>query len=360
MTMPVLLERQNTNAQALSASPLTFFASLTDGPSVFRRTLELLRAISPETLPFSNVLSTPIFLNQDAMQILRSIQARGGTVCFDSGGYYVQVGKIDFYSLYRRVLETYKQNQWADWYILPDYVPTSADSGEDVSFKVRETVSFSTMFYQEMPDDLKDRAVPVVHGRTAKDIDYCLESYLKLGVCAVAFGSFTTCGKGQEANIATHAAIAHVRTIVQVARSAGLRVHLLGLGSPSLVAMLRGVGTSSFDSASWIKSAGFGQVHLPFIRGYNVTYRSGVSEIQKGITWERFLELKEVTGHSCMYCESYEMLTEKKMHRAIHNLLCITESVQMVNAGNMDRIAHIYKNGSPKYRKAMAEWLEDL
>jgi hypothetical protein len=338
--------------------PLKFFASLTDGPSVFRNTIKLLDGLPASAQSaFNSVLATPIFLNENALAILHRIKGDGGAICFDSGGYYVQVGKIDFYDLYRRVLATYKQHQWADWYILPDYVPTSADSHEDVLFKVKETVSFSSLFFSEMPDALKARAVPVVHGRTIQQVEYCLEHYIRLGVRAVGFGSFPTCGRGQEANVATIGALKNVQGIVRVAERSGLRVHLLGLGAPSLVAMISGIGATSFDSASWIKSAGFGQVHLPFLRGYNITYRSSVSEIQKGITWERFSELKALTGHNCPYCESYEILTARKMHRAVHNLLCITEAVQMVNDGQLERINAIYQNGSPKYREAAAQWL---
>jgi len=71
---------------------LQFYASLTDGPSVFRRTLSLI-----DTLPtrpphlFSRVLSTPLMLNTEALRLLREHkEERGASILFDSGGYYVQ------------------------------------------------------------------------------------------------------------------------------------------------------------------------------------------------------------------------------------------------------------------------------
>lgn len=340
---------------------LEFYAALTDGPSVFRRTLALIDKL-PTRPPklFSRILSTPLLLNAEALKLLRTLREEQGTsILFDSGGYYVQIGRIGYYELYKALLDRYRAHPWADWYILPDNVPTTQDTPAIVELKVRETVSFSSMFYTEMPEALRERAVPVVHGHTPSQIEYCIEHYLRLGVRALGFGSFGTGGKGQEVNIASANSVANARAAVAIARSFGMRVHLFGLGAPSLVALLSGISAESFDSSSWIKAAGFGQVHLPFMRGYNVTYRSGISSVQKGITWRDFSELKQLSQHECYYCQDYETLTAAKMHRAVHNLVCITEAVDHVNEGRYDLVRRIYARGSPKYREA-AQWLQSL
>lgn len=338
---------------------LEFYASLTDGPSVFRRTLSLIDKLDthPSNL-FTRILSTPFMLNAEALALLRNLKEKHGTsVLFDSGGYYVQVGRIGYYELYQTLLATYRAHPWADWYILPDNVPTSQDMPEVVEQKVRETVSFSTMFYQELPDTLKERAVAVVHGHTTRQVEYCIERYLSLGVRALGFGSFGTTGKDQASNVATSNSVTNARAVVAIARSHGLRVHLFGLGAPSLVAMLSGIAADSFDSASWIKSAGFGQVHLPFTRGYNITYQNAQSTIQKAISWERFCALKSLSEHECYFCQDYTLLTSAKMHRAVHNLVCITEAVNHINEGRLDVARNVYAHGSPKYREAAREWL---
>ncbi|SRR5579883_1744716 len=338
---------------------LESYASLTDGPSVFRRTLALMDRLEsrPHNL-FSKVLSTPLLLNPEALSLLRSLKEEQGTsILFDSGGYYVQIGRVKYHELYMALLERYRQHRWADWYILPDNVPTSQDSATVVDAKVRETVSFGAMFYAELPEVLRERAVAVVHGHTRNQIEYCIEHYLRLGVRALGFGSFGTGGKGQEANIATSSSVSHARAVVDITRRLGLRVHLFGLGAPSLVALLHGISAHSFDSASWIKSAGFGQVHLPFTRGYNVTYRSGQSTIQKGISWAEFSRLKRISQHECYFCQDYGMLTEAKMHRAIHNLVCITESVNHINEQRFELARQVYENASPKYRSIASRCL---
>jgi len=218
-------------------------------------------------------------------------------------------------------------------------------------------VYYSSLFFAEMPDELKAKAMPVVHGRTKAQVEYCLEHYLKLGVQWVGFGSFGTFGKNNETNVATQSAVENARLVVQTANKHSLKVHLFGLGAPALVGMLHGIGATSFDSASWFKAAGFGQVHMPLMRSYNITYNNGVSELQQGITWEHFTQLKQITEHECIYCADYHTLSSHKMHRVIHNLLVVNESVQMVNDGQFERARSIYEQGSVKYKEEYKRWL---
>ncbi len=337
---------------------LNFFASITAAPSDFRKIESSLAKASPYSDPLAHVLTTPLFLNKEAIHLVRCFQVeRGSEVCFDSAGYYVQVGKIGYHELYMKLLHCYRANRWADRYVLPDYVPLSSDTFEQVEEKVRETVYYSCLFFEEMPDELKPKAMPVVHGRTRAQVEYCLEHYLKLGVEWVGFGSFGTFGKNNETNVATLSAVENARLVVKIAAHHGLKVHLFGLGAPALAGMLHSIGASSFDSASWFKAAGFGQVHLPLMRSYNITYNNSLSEIQKGITWDDFIRLKQVTEHDCIYCEDYQTLASHKMHRVIHNLLVINESVNMLNQGQFERARAIYEQGSIKYKEEYKQWL---
>src|SRR5690606_25614368 len=121
----------------------------------------------------------------------------------DSGGYYVQIGKLKYEELYMPLLEAYRANKWADVYTLPDHVPLSQDSPAVVAQKVRDTIDYSTHFFNEMPDELKSRAMPVVQGHTFEQVDACLTAYLKLGVRWIGFGSFGTTGAKNEVNVTT-------------------------------------------------------------------------------------------------------------------------------------------------------------
>ncbi len=337
---------------------LDFFASITACPSDVRKIESYLERASSESDSLAHVLTTPLFMNQDALGIIRRFQIeRGSEICFDSAGYYVQVGKIQYHELYMKLLTCYRNHRWADRYVLPDYVPLSSDPDAEVEEKVRQTVYYSCLFFQEMPDELKPKAMPVVHGRTRKQVEYCLEHYLTLGIEWVGFGSFGTFGKNNETNVATQSAVENARLVVDIAKRYGLKVHLFGLGAPALVGMLYSIGADSFDSASWFKSAGFGQVHMPLGRGYNITYNNSCSTIQKGITWEDFTRLKEITGHTCLYCTDYQTIVSHKMHRVVHNLLVVNESVHMLNQGEFDRARSIYEQGSVKYKEEYKRWL---
>lgn len=337
---------------------LDFFASMTAAPSDFRKIEALLKQTKTSNDPLAHVLTTPLFMGKEALGFVRRFQEeRHSEICFDSAGYYVQMGKIGYHELYMKLLNCYRMHRWADRYVLPDNVPLSSDSSEQVAEKVRETVHYSCLFFEEMPDELKEKAMPVVHGRTQAQVEYCLEHYLKLGVKWVGFGSFGTSGKNNEANMATTSAVENARLVVRIASRYGVKVHLFGIGAPALVGMLYSTGASAFDSASWFKAAGFGQVHLPLMRSYNITYNNSSSELQQGITWEDFTRLKRITDHACPFCQDYHTLAGHKMHRVIHNLLAINESVDMLNQGQFERARAIYEQGSPKYREEYKQWL---
>lgn len=338
-------------------SRLNFITSLTVCPSDIQKIQTLLGAVESHD-PLARFLVTPLFVSPRSLQVTQDLAEAGREAYFDSGGYYIQIGRLRYQELYIPLLRSYIANQWAAIYTLPDHVPRSQDTPEQVEHKVQDTIAFSTLFFQELPDHLKPKAMPVVQGHTYAQVDACLAAYIRLGVKQIGFGSFSTVGATSEVNVATKSAVELARYVTKVAQAEGIAVHAFGLGVPALVAMLKGIGVNSFDSASWLKAAGFGQVFLPFMRAYNISYRAAQSDIQKGITFEQFEQWRELTGHRCPYCASLEALQSRKMYRAVHNLLVISESVAMINQGKHDHIRIIYENGSRKYRNEYERWLK--
>lgn len=336
---------------------LQFVASITVCPSDIHKFQRHLQVAAKPLDPLANVLITPLFVSPESLRLTEKMAAIGKRVYFDSGGYYVQMGKLQYHELYMPLMEAYKANRWASLYTLPDHVPLSQDKPEVVAQKVRDTITYSTLFFQEMPDELKPRAMPVVQGHTYQQVDSCLEAYIRLGVSWIGFGSFGTVGAKSEVNVATQGAVELARYVIQVAHSHNIKVHTFGLGVPALVAMLKGIEADSFDSASWLKSAGFGQVFLPFMRAYNISYKYTVSELQRGITFEQFEDWRVLTGHRCNFCRSLEDLQKHKMYRAVHNLIVMAETVAMANEKKHPQIQAIYKSGSTKYRDEFEKWL---
>lgn len=342
----------------MTVHKLHFVASMTICPSDIRKLRQHIALAQPELDPLESVLVTPLFANTNSLQMAQEMAEVGRRVYFDSGGYYVQVGKLKYEELYIPLLRAYRANRWAAIYTLPDHVPLSQDDPDTVTQKVRDTIDYSTHFFHEMPDELKPRAMPVVQGHTYEHIDACLGAYFKLGVKWIGFGSFGTMGSNNEVNIATQSAVELAKYVIEVAHSYSVKVHLFGLGTPALVAMLKGIQADSFDSSTWLKSAGFGQIFLPFMRAYNISHRNTTSELQRGITFQQFDRWRKLTGHHCKLCESPLQMQKSKMYRATHNLIVMAETVDTVNRGDFELIQSIYHNGSVKYRGEFEKWLQ--
>lgn len=337
--------------------PLVFFASITDSPSVVVNLRRCMDSPGVDVRPLDAVLTSPLFSSPRSLALLREMSDLGAAILFDSGGYYVQTGRIRYEELYMPLLDTYRAHDWAALFTLPDHVPTSRDAPETVRRKVSETVWHAELFFDELPADLRARAMPVVQGHTRQQVDECLESYIRLGVRQIGFGSFGTAGKTGEVNVATQGAVALARHVIEVAHAHGVKVHLFGIGRPALVGMLKGIGADSFDSAAWLRAAGYGTVFLPFMRGYNITYRNTNGKADLGITFDEYRRLAELTRHHCPYCDSLELLQEKKLYRAAHNLIVMAECVAAVNGNDYDYIEQIYREGSKKYREEFQKWL---
>lgn len=304
------------------------------------------------------VLVTPLFVSRRTLTLCRRIRdERGIPVMFDSGGYAVQTGKVDFFEMYAALLDVYARERWADLYTLPDNVPTTNDTPDAVEGKVRQTTDCVELFLREMPAELRDRALAVAHGRTMAQLEYCLERYLHLGLHHIGFGSFGTAGQNNSMNVATIESVANARSLTSLARQRRATVHLFGIGAPALLPWIAQTGATSFDSANWARSAGFGQVFLPLTRGYNVSYRANTSTIQCGLGRVQFEHLKKVTGHECDYCFSFERLQASREARAAHNLYATFDALGIIGRGDRGHMEAIYAAASPKYRTLWKRWV---
>ncbi|HIQ06286.1 MAG TPA: hypothetical protein EYH31_11495 [Anaerolineae bacterium] len=337
---------------------MKFVASIATNPARIYRIRDSWKESGDPRNPLARIIVTPLFCRPGTLNAARELSEAGSQVYFDSGGYYVQQNKIGYHELYWELLQFYRANRWADWYVLPDYVPTSQDDEETVWRKVRETASFSRLFFLDLPDDLKPRAIAVVQGHTLAQIEYCLETYVALGIRYIGFGSFGTIGKNNEVNSLTknNRILDIVQYLSRLAQRHGQRVHFFGIGAPATLALFHQLQAESFDSSTWMKSAGFGQVFFPLTRGFNVTYRKYVHGFQKSLSEDEFHWLKALTGHECRFCRSLAQLRESEHARRMHNLACVLDSVALLESGDEERIARIYQEGSPYYRNEYRKW----
>jgi len=338
---------------------LQFVASTTICPSDIRKLREHIIRAQVMIDPLHRMLITPYFAAPGSLRMAQAMAEEGREIVFDSGGYYVQIGRLSYEDLYMPLLQIYKKHRWASRYTLPDHVPLSKDTPEVVASKVRDTITYSTLFFQEMPDELKERAMPVVQGHNYQQMDECLKAYIGLGVKWIGFGSFGTQGAKSDVNIATKGAIQLAKYVIEIAHANQIKVHLFGLGAPPLIGMIKGIQADSFDSASWLKAAGYGMVSLPFLRFYNICHNNELSEFQRGISLADFEQLKVLSGHRCPLCDDMSGLQNRKMYRAAHNLIVMREAVDIANNHTQwARMKHIYENGSVKYKSPeFQKWL---
>ena len=329
---------------------------MTVDASLLRKLLRLWDEGGDPRNPFASVLVTPLFSSPSTLRLIREELKgrRGATVYFDSGGYYAQQGKITFETLYLSLADYYRnpENQWADWYVLPDNVPTSLDSRDIVESKVYDTVTASKNLHRELPSWISQRAIPVIQGHKERQLLFCVENYVSIGARYIGFGSFDTCGPNQSINRITFHSMKLLNTITELAQHYGFGLHLFGIGSPPAHYLFNQMEVRSFDSVTWLKAAGYGHVFLPFMRGYRIAYRTtGRSYLDK----DDFLFWRALTEHSCPFCESFSDLTENRSYRILHNLASFIETTNRLDKWSDEKILQILELTSPTYLRLIGK-----
>lgn len=335
---------------------LQLVTSVTVDASLLRKLLRLWDESGDARNPFERVLVTPLFADPSTLKLIREElkERRGATVYFDSGGYYVQQGKIAFEELYCSLRDYYRNpgNQWADWYVLPDYVPTSTDSATIVDEKVNHTITATRMLYAELPTFVQRRSMPVIQGHTFDQVNRCISAYRELGLAYIGFGSFGTSGSNNSINIIDSRSADAVTYIAKELRNDGVRLHTFGVSTPPLIYAFQRLGIFSFDSLAWQRSAGYGKIYMPFTRAYNVSHRSTRNSALSQVEFE---QIKQRSGHHCPFCEDFHRLAESRHHRALHNLMAVMETVETEGLREPEAIASLIAWKSQRYYKLFRE-----
>jgi len=324
-----------------TARPLAFVASVTNAPNDLRNLIPLWEKEGPGPRPFEHCIVTPLFIEPRTLSYVRHMREKWGVrIWFDSGGFFVQQGKIRYEDLFTRLLDFYRAHDWAAAYVLPDYVPTSKNSPVEVEERVRVTAAEGAKFQKRLPEAIRSRTLGVLQGHDPKHLRVCLDSYNSAGVRQLGFGSFDTGGGNGEINLLTREATLRldaVRELLGEANEAGrfdadIGLHLFGVGSPNLVARFAEYGTNSFDSSGWMRTAGYGNVYLPFQGRRNVTHGASAVTCGPGLSAREFYTLCEQTGHDCPFCTDYRRLQANRYVRMWHNAIVFGEMTRAINS----------------------------
>jgi len=331
---------------------LSFYAALSVSPSSMRKTFARLEDEYGSLDPLQNVMFTPISQGEQSHQAIRNISSQYDVdVMFDSGGYEVQVGNKEFDDLYSYLIDFYGENGWGHRYVLPDNVPVSEDPPEVVERKVSETLSASEMCFRRLPKERKSEAVGVVQGHTTDQLLRCINKYSEFdGLQHIGFGSFGTGGVSNGVNMVTEEAFQNLSMVVERAHKEGFTVHAFGVGGPTSLPLLYEAGVDSFDTTSWMRSSGYGNVFFPFKSRYNASHRKNRGG--NVLTQSELPHLRAETNHSCSICQDITRLRNDRWDRIIHNLIVVHEMTERLDSMDTDDIITSMSPNS-KYRKRL-------
>ena len=319
---------------------ITFVASLTSTASDLEQLIRIWENEGPDRKPFEKCIITPLFIERKSFDYVRYMHKYWGIdVVFDSGGFFVQQGKISYDELFSRLLDFYLKHEWAQTYVLPDFVPTSRQTSDEVTERVYITASESVRFLERLPANLQDRTLGVLQGHTPEHLKHCFDAFIEKGLQRIGFGSFDTTGVNAEINLLTtqtKSRLDFVKNMIQRKFLDGKIVsppelHLFGVSSPNIIDQFRNYLATSFDSSGWQRTAGFGNVYLPFIGRRNVSHRSTALMLDKGMNAKEFYAQCERTEHSCPFCQDFSRLQKDRLIRMWHNAIVFGEMMDKTN-----------------------------
>lgn len=341
---------------------MKFYASMTMSRSLGRKLLAEWNTVSGEVREnsFRNAICTPLVLHKGDLEFIRELKHKGriDNLAFDSGGFYVQQDKMSYFEVYGKLLDFYKENQWADLYVLPDHVPNSSDTSEDINKKVQDTISFSKNFFFDLPGGLQEKALPVVQGQSKSQIKLCVENFLEdLQSEYLGFGTFGTSGPNGSVNMLSFSVIENIKYLRALSQEYSFHVHFFGIGGPATAPILHALGAHSCDGSSWQRAAAYGDIYFPFTGTYNITNRRMLKST-RFMNEKVFRRVKDDTDHSCPFCKSYQELRSSKCLRMLHNLSSLLETLSRLEDLEEEKILTMLKKYSSRsfvhYREAIS------
>jgi tRNA-guanine family transglycosylase len=191
-------------------------------------------------------------------KLRREIQAKGGlheflnydgTIFLDSGGFQAMKHGIDIEI--SKLVDVYK-TAGADYYFSLDYPSSSARNSEK---KIIRTISnFETL------RNSIGRVIPVVHPNIKRALRE-FEAYKENNPEYIAIGGLvplilTTKGLSNGRKRA-------IDLIAEIRKRHSNKLHIMGLGAPTVIPILKFLKCNSTDSASWRIKAAHGKIALP-------------------------------------------------------------------------------------------------
>jgi len=332
---------------------MNYFASVTINRCHLRALVDLSAQIAGRRFPFQNVIVSPLVVRNGILPIV-STHKHSCNVMFDSGGFHIQQGQFTLTEVALRIDDIYKNNPWAHRYVIPDVPIVTQDNSRAATAKIRANIRQYRSF-PEITNIDRSKLVAVVHGRTTVEIARCAAAAAKSGVGMLGFGAFSTSGSKSNVNTLTGGSCILLAELSKCAHRLGLPFHVFGIGNPSAIPLLMHFGAASCDSAGWIRSAGFGNVFLPFIGAVNIT---GAASTRRTVGAREFSQLKRISAHDCVYCSDLATLKARWHYRALHNYEVALETISVVSKTGIEAALAKLDTLNPRLGKLSARFLD--
>jgi hypothetical protein len=108
-------------------------------------------------------------------------------------------------------------------------------------------------------------------------------------------------------------------------------LHLFGVSSPALMAKFPRFLATSFDSSGWMRTAGYGNVYLPFQSRRNVTHGASALSCGAGLSAAAFYTACAESGHECPFCRDFDRIRRDRYARMLHNAIVFREMTARLN-----------------------------
>ncbi len=171
-----------------------------------------------------------------------------------------------------KILKVYTYFEDAKYVLNLDFPP----SPQDDENTLRKKLEKSFQNYEKLVKVVRERAVPVIHYHDRLDIvNIYLKRYLDYNPDIIAVGAlvpYILILRGVKGNSRLRALMFLKRLVEELPKNC--KVHVLGLGSPIVTAILERIGVHSTDSSTWRVKAAYGKLILPGGGEVHVTNRN--------------------------------------------------------------------------------------
>ncbi len=211
-----------------------------------------------------DILKNRRYLNNSSLRMILNFD---NEIWIDSGGYqFLKHGIEPKIEDIERIYEKY----WdARFYLNLDYPPSPSDDEYTLKIKLRKSLENYDRLFKKF-----ENTIPIIHFHHKIDIIMnFLKKYLNYNFEILAVGAlvpYVLMTKGVPSG-SRRLAINFLKELRSIFKG---KIHVLGLGSPIVTAILKAIGIDSTDSSTWRVKAAYGKIVSPGGGEVHVTDRN--------------------------------------------------------------------------------------